>query len=183
MVARREGGDGSRRPAARISQRAHAASDEARYRIDAQIGRGGMASVHRAYDTARGQSVALKRMELPAFLQPRATPPERRTSLESVTELSVRESAKRRAQLVGLFQREYTTLAQLAHPCIVEVYDYGLIGDQPYYTMELLTGSDLEQLGRVSWQRACAILRDVASALTLLHARRLLHRDVSLRNV
>ncbi|HMI91669.1 MAG TPA: hypothetical protein VK509_09925 [Polyangiales bacterium] len=71
-----------------------------------------------------------------------------------------------------LFQREYHTLAELAHPNIIEVYDYGVDAGGPDYTMELLAGSDLQQLAPQPWPRACALLRDVAAALTLLHARR-----------
>ena len=49
--------------------------------------------------------------------------------------------------------------------------------------MELLDGQDLRELAPLPWREACALLRDVASSLALLHARRLLHRDVSPRNV
>jgi len=89
-------------------------------------------------------------------------------------------SESRRQQLL---EREYYTLAQLAHPRIIAVYDFGRDDDGPFYTMELLDGSDLASLGRVPWQTACALLRDVASSLAILHSRGLLHRDVSARNV
>lgn len=61
---------------------------------------------------------------------------------------------------------------------MIEVLDFG-IGDQGqrYYTMELLGGHDLQQLAPLPWRKACAHLRDVATCLALLHARRLLHRD------
>ncbi len=49
--------------------------------------------------------------------------------------------------------------------------------------MELLDGQDLADLDLVPAQQACALLRDVASALAFLHARRLLHRDLAARNV
>jgi Protein kinase domain/AAA ATPase domain len=74
-------------------------------------------------------------------------------------------------------------MANLRHPRIVEVFDYGVADDVPYYTLELLDGKDLHDLGKVPWKRACEILRDVASALAFLHARRLLHRDLAPRNV
>ncbi|HKU40676.1 MAG TPA: AAA family ATPase, partial [Polyangiales bacterium] len=54
---------------------------------------------------------------------------------------------------------------------------------QRYYTMELLAGDDLQRLAPLPYRHACAHLRDVATCLALLHARRLLHRDVSPRNV
>jgi serine/threonine protein kinase len=49
--------------------------------------------------------------------------------------------------------------------------------------MELLDGSDLRELAPIGYRRACRYIRDVASSLGLLHARRLLHRDLSPRNV
>lgn len=88
-----------------------------------------------------------------------------------------------RAQATALFQREYNTLAQLAHPAIVEVYEYGNDELGPYYTMELLSGKDLLELAPMPVRDVCRVLRDVASALALVHARKLLHRDVSPGNV
>jgi hypothetical protein len=49
--------------------------------------------------------------------------------------------------------------------------------------MELLDGGDLQQLAPLPWRTVCAIGRDIGSALSLLHSRRLVHRDVSPRNV
>ncbi|HKP60584.1 MAG TPA: protein kinase [Polyangiales bacterium] len=128
-----------------------------RYLIEEVLGRGGMATVYRVQDNATGARCALKRV--------RASGP---------------GSAERRQQLL---EREYYTLAQLAHPRIIAVYDFGRDERGPYYTMELLDGADLASLGRVPWQQACALLRDVASSLSVLHSRGLLHRDVSARNV
>src|SRR4051812_6604556 len=125
--------------------------------IEGELGRGGMAAVYRARDAKTGQRVALKRIW--------AADSER--------------SARRVAQL----EREFQTLANLRHPRIIEVFDYGVDSDGPYYTMELLDGSDLEQGGRLPWQEACALLRDIASSLAIVHSRGLVHRDVSSRNV
>ena len=86
-------------------------------------------------------------------------------------------------RLLALFEREYYTLTGLEHPNIVEVYDYAADSDGPYYTMELLRGSDISTLAPRPWLEVCRVLRDVASALALLHARRFIHRDVSARNV
>jgi serine/threonine protein kinase len=49
--------------------------------------------------------------------------------------------------------------------------------------MELLGGEDLRALGKAPWQKACGLLRDLASSLASLHSRRSLHNDVSPRNV
>jgi serine/threonine protein kinase len=154
----------------------------ARYCIQSRIGRGGMGSVYRAHDTLRGRDVALKSLDVAEHTDGRAT---RAAAPSDKTQVSneARQRTRRRAQLVALFQREYHTLAQLEHPRIVQVFDYGVFEGRPYYTMELLEGQDLSKAGAVPWKSACSLLRDVASALTLLHARRMLHRDVSPRNV
>jgi hypothetical protein len=128
-----------------------------RYVVESLLGRGGMASVYRVRDRRSGRRLALKR----AY----ACDPDK--------------ASKRRA----LLEREYHTLTQLSHPRIIEVYDYGVDGAGPYYTMELLDGADLDGGGQVPWRETCALLRDVASSLAILHSRALVHRDVSSRNV
>jgi tetratricopeptide (TPR) repeat protein len=128
-----------------------------RYQIEEVLGRGGMAVVYRVHDKRTDQRVALKRGWS-----------RKRDRLE-------RNSA--------LLEREYHTLAQLAHPRIIAVYDFGLDARGPYYTMELLDGADMESAGRLPWKQTCAVLRDVASSLAILHSRGLVHRDVSSRNV
>src|SRR5215471_7184337 len=129
-----------------------------RYHLVRELGRGGVASVHEARDAVSGRRIALKR------ILARGETLDDRRALE-------------------LFEREFHTLAQLVHPRIVEVYDYALDDAGPFYTMELLDGGDLQQLVPIDWRRACSIARDVCSALSLLHSRRLVHRDVSTRNV
>jgi hypothetical protein len=120
------------------------------------LGRGGMGSVYRVRDQRDGRELAFKR-------------------------LSAQASGER--VIAELFEREFHTLSQLAHPRIIEVYDYGIDAEGAYYTMELLAGQDVRALGKVHWRRACELLRDVASSLAILHSRRLLHGDVSPRNV
>jgi len=85
--------------------------------------------------------------------------------------------------LVELFEREYRTLASLSHPRIIRVHDYGVDGGSPFYTMDLLQGRDLHELAPLPLDKACHYLRDVATCLALLHARKLLHRDITPRNV
>lgn len=113
-----------------------------------------MASVWAVHDQASGRHLALKRLSNAAS-----------------------------AAHVALFEREFHILASLHHPCIVEAHDYGKDADGRFYTMELLEGSDVLPRAPMAWTEACRILRDVASALTPLHARRVIHRDLSARNV
>src|SRR5215471_10027622 len=88
-----------------------------RYHVVAPLGIGGMASVWSVEDPVTGRKLALKRLS---------------------------ETANQRH--VALFEREYHTLASLHHPCIVEAYDYAADTEGPFYTMELLDGSDVSKL-------------------------------------
>ena len=128
-----------------------------RYRIEAELGRGGTARVLHVIDERSGQALALKRL---------------------VTTSS--------ATLQAMFEREYHTLTQLAHPAIVRTFDYGVDASGPYYTMELLQGEDARARARrtlLEPSAICLLLRDAASALALIHSRRMVHRDVSPRNL
>ncbi|MDD9947385.1 MAG: serine/threonine-protein kinase [Myxococcales bacterium] len=128
-----------------------------RYCVEQTLGQGGMGVVYRVRDRSTGDVLALKLATLP--------------------------EDKRRSTAASQFAHEYHTLAHLAHPRVVAVHDYGIEAGSPYYTMELLGGEDLRQTGKVAWKRACALLRDVCSALMLLHCRRIVHRDVTTRNI
>ena len=129
-----------------------------RYRVQAEIGSGGMASVYHVTDTATGRELAVKR-------------------------LSLRRGDKGFSEASALFEREYHTLVALSHPGVVAVYDYGLDALGPFYTMELLDGGDLKEKSPCDWRTACALASEVCSALALVHSRRLTHGDVSPRNV
>jgi len=117
-----------------------------------------MARVYRVYDELAGRDIALKQWH---------NTPEHRA----------------RSQSISQFEYEYITLAQLSHPCMIEVYDYGVSQDGPYFTMELLDGGDLREHAPLPWVRACQIFHEVCSSLALLHSRRLIHRDISPRNI
>ncbi|HKP58569.1 MAG TPA: protein kinase [Polyangiales bacterium] len=130
-----------------------------RYRELAPLGQGGNASVLRAFDAVREQWVALKR-------------------LRTAGDVPTSELAKR------MLETEYHTLRQVQHPSIIEVYDYGIDRELgSYYTMELLSGEDLQTLSPLPWRDACRLLMGVASSLAVVHSRRLVHRDVTARNV
>jgi tetratricopeptide (TPR) repeat protein len=129
-----------------------------RYRVVKALGRGGMACVYHVSDEVSGRDLALKQLVLPSA-------PEKRKAVSE------------------LFEAEFHTLAQLSHPRVIEVYDYGLSEDGPYYTMELLDGGDLYDRSPLPWREACALIYDVCSSLALLHSRRFVHRDISPKNI
>src|SRR5690348_8880098 len=121
------------------ARRAEAAADgvgalvAGRYELLEQLARGGVGRVYRARDRSSGRDVALKRL------------------------LSSHDT---RGPILALFEREYRTLHSLKHPRIIEVYDYGVDAGGAYYTMELLSGTDLGKLAPLPYQQACAYLRD-----------------------
>ena len=125
-----------------------------RFRIEAPLGKGGAAQLFQVVDVARERTLALK------LLSP--------GSHEKLREL---------------FELEYQTLASLKHPHTVEVYELGRDERGDFYTMELLQGEDLSSCAPVPWRAACDYLRDASEALGLLHARKLIHRDVSPKNL
>jgi tRNA A-37 threonylcarbamoyl transferase component Bud32 len=128
-----------------------------RYALLAELGKGGMGVVYRARDEATNRDVALKQVRI--------------------------VDAAQRSKAEALLEREYRTLVRLKHPRIIGVYDFGLAETGSYYTMELLDGEDLSRRAPVPYRDMCRYLRDVASSLALIHAHRLVHRDVSPRNI
>ncbi|MFO0696593.1 MAG: protein kinase [Polyangiales bacterium] len=127
-----------------------------RYAVRKQIAAGGMGVVYHVYDRITGEERAQKRI--------------RRRGNEPLRD-------------VEAFEREYQVLAGLDHPRIIRVYDYGVDAVGPYYTMELLEGEDMRHAAPLPYRQVCGYLRDVATSLALLHARRLVHRDLSPSNV
>jgi eukaryotic-like serine/threonine-protein kinase len=127
-----------------------------RYVVEEELASGGMGVVYRVHDRSTGEKRALKRLK---------------------------SDATAHRYLVEAFEREYQVLAGIDHPRIIRVYDYGVDTVGPYYTMELLVGQDMRHAAPMPYRLACRCLRDVATSLALLHARRFLHRDLSPRNV
>jgi hypothetical protein len=128
-----------------------------RFEVKEQIARGGMGTVYRVIDLSSGQERALKRVLL--------------------------KNPARKSLYTSAFEREYQMLAGLDHPRIIRVFDYGVDAEGPFYTMELVRGRDLESAAPLPWRDVCLHMRDIATSLSLLHARRLLHRDLSPGNV
>src|SRR4051812_41774 len=127
-----------------------------RYVVEKELATGGMGIVYHVVDRTTGEARALKRLTSDATKEP---------------------------VLVEAFEREYQVLAGLDHPRIIRVFDYGVDEQGPYYTMELLEGEDMRQAAPMPFREACGYLRDIATSLALLHARRLIHRDLSPGNV
>jgi eukaryotic-like serine/threonine-protein kinase len=117
-----------------------------------------MASAYRVRDATTGQELALKL-------------------------LTIKAEAHKAARAIELFEGEFHTLTQLAHPRTVRAFDYGVDQGQPYYTMEILDGGDLHELSPLPWQDVCTIAYEICSVLSLLHSRRLVHRDLTPRNI
>ena len=137
-----------------------------RYRVRALLGHGGTARVYRVYDETTAREVALKQW-----------------AGQALSGALSNHAAREREPSIAQFEYEYRTLAQLRHPRMIEVYDYGLSERGPYFTMELLEGGDLRDRTPMSWLDACRAFYDICSSLALLHSRRLIHRDVSPRNI
>ena len=145
-----------------------------RYRLDAEIGRGGMSTVYRAFDTVLERPVAIKLMH--------------------------REIAADSGQLER-FRREARAVAQLNHPHIVTVIDageepsthdtaahgHGPEVGTPYIVLEYVQGETLKQLirreGPLQIAEAIAYAIEIARALGAAHERLIVHRDVKPQNV
>ncbi len=130
-----------------------------RYRVERELGAGGMATVYLARDLRHDRAVALKvlRPELAAALGP------------------------------GRFLREITTTAQLAHPHILPLLDSGEAGGMLFYVMPYVEGESLR--GRLERERqlplddALQIACEVADALSYAHSHGVIHRDIKPENI
>src|SRR5947209_6300267 len=140
-----------------------------RYRLDAQVGAGGMSTVYRAFYIVLERAVAIKLMH--------------------------REIASDSDQLER-FRREARAVAQLNHPQIVTVIDAGEEpsgdgGEQglgtPYIVLEYVEGETLKELirreGALEIPQAIAYAIEIARALGAAHERLIVHRDVKPQNV
>src|SRR5689334_22527958 len=141
-----------------------------RYRLDSQLGAGGMGAVFRAYDRLTGTTVALKKVEIPA---------------ELLDFMSVSSAGTSSGLWLALTQ-EFRLLASLRHPNIISVLDYGFNEErQPFYTMEILEGGqNLVEFGRDKpFAERVALIIQVLQALVYLHRYGVIHRDLKPDNV
>ena len=131
-----------------------------RYRVEAFLGQGGMARVHRGTDLVLDRTIAVKILAGHMARDPQA---------------------------VRRFRREAQAAAGLSHPGIVGVYDTGSDGDVHYIVMEFVTGQTLadvlQERGALQPVHAAGIASAVASALGHAHRKGIVHRDVKPANV
>ncbi|MGP3981280.1 Stk1 family PASTA domain-containing Ser/Thr kinase [Streptomyces sp. KR80] len=133
---------------------------DGRYRVDARIAVGGMATVYRAVDTRLDRVLALKVMH-PGLASDRA--------------------------FVERFIHEAKSVARLAHPNVVGVYDQGMDGTYVYLAMEYVAGCTLRDVlrerGALQPRAALDVLEPVLAALGAAHRAGLVHRDMKPENV
>lgn len=130
-----------------------------RYRLDTVLGRGGIATVWAGVDIRLDRPVAVKVLGSAATADP---------------------------AMLRLLDQEARTLARLAHPNIVAVYDLGTEADVPYVVMELVEGDDLRQRlarGPLDPPEAVRIATQICDALQAAHEAGVVHRDIKPDNV
>lgn len=130
-----------------------------RYEIKELIGAGGFAKVYAAEDTRLGRSVAIK------ILDP----------------LLARE-----AEFVARFEREARALAQLDHPHIMPIFDYGQEDGRYFLAMKLISDGNLGdrlQDGPLSWDETVQLLEPICQALDYAHQQDVVHRDLKPANI
>jgi tetratricopeptide (TPR) repeat protein len=130
------------------------------FKLDRQIGSGGMGVVYAATDLTGKRSVALK----------------------VIREELANDPAQRKR-----FLNEAYLVDKLDHPNIIKVYERGEYQQTLYIAMELLQGSSLADLisdgKRLALDQCLAIMKQLTEALTLIHRQGILHRDVKPENV
>jgi tRNA A-37 threonylcarbamoyl transferase component Bud32 len=144
-----------------LQQQAFQAQQLGQYRLEKQIGAGGMGEVYLAEHVLLRRPCAIKLIRPEQMLDP-----------------AVR----------ARFEREVQAMATLTHWNTVEVFDYGHADDGTfYYVMEYLPGLNLEKLveqyGRLPPERTIHLLRQVCCALREAHGIGLLHRDIKPSNI
>ncbi|MBN1286726.1 MAG: protein kinase [Anaerolineae bacterium] len=130
------------------------------YEIIDQLGKGGMATVYRAYQVAMNRYVAIKVLP-PQFMHDDT--------------------------FVERFLREARVIANLNHRYVLPIYDFGTAGDLAYIVMRLAEGGTLAQLleqrGPFSVRETSRIVKQIAAGLDYAHAAGIVHRDLKPQNI
>ena len=131
------------------------------FRVEKQIGVGGMGTVYRAHQTTIGRDVAIK---------------------------VLRQELARDEQAVARFEREARLATSLDHPNLVRVFLSGRLPDKRLYiVMELLEGrslaDELDDHGAPSLERAVIMIMKLCAGLDAVHAAGIVHRDIKPENV
>jgi len=130
------------------------------YQIEAELGRGGMAVVYKAYQPALQRYVAIKVLPPQLGMDP---------------------------DFVKRFQHEAVAAAKLKHPHIVTIHDVGIAEGVNYIVMEFIEGQPLSavirQGGAMPPDRVARIIDQVASALDYAHRQGFVHRDIKPSNI
>jgi serine/threonine protein kinase len=128
-----------------------------RYRLEEQLGRGGMASVWLASDEVLERPVAVKVLSDTIASDP---------------------------EFLARFRREATVAAGLSHPNLIGVYDYAEGEERPYLVMEYVPGENLaERMSRDAGVDCVRLARELLGALAHIHGAGIVHRDVKPQNV
>ena len=126
-----------------------------RYRLDAELGRGGMGVIYRAYDTLLDRAVAVKVLSSSGL------------------------GSQGRARLL----REAQAAAKLNHPNIVSVFDAGEADGEPFIVMELVEGESLHDRRPADLDEIVSLARQICAALDHAHSHNIVHRDLKPENV
>ncbi len=130
-----------------------------RYHLRGEIGIGGMGKVYRAHDSELKREVAIKTL-LP--------------------------KSARDPQWLNRFKNEMTSVASLAHPNIITLYDVVNKNGAAFAVMELLQGDDLSkrlQSGKIPWREALEIMLKVSDGMGAAHKKGIVHRDIKPANI
>ncbi len=111
-----------------------------------------------------------------------------RESSNTMVVLKVLRQKPGRDDSIGAFDRflqEYETIAEMNHPNVVKIYDLGVADDHAHIAMEYLDGGDLRNKidDGIPPDDAVGYLRQIAGALTAIHAHGVLHRDLKPANI
>lgn len=129
------------------------------YELRGELGRGGMGVVYRAYQSSLDRTVALKLLTGSPF----ATPDQRRR-----------------------FVQEARLAAKIRHPQIVTIHEVGELAGQPFFTMDLIQGTNLAaqlRQGPLPVDHAVRLMIIIAGAVDYLHQHGVLHRDLKPSNI